>query len=61
MKIEKAQNTRVIPPIPGGGSWTFNEEQWVWVANDPVPAQAPDDVRPDAAGTEQAAQATDQE
>ncbi len=61
MHIEKAQNTRVIPPIPGGGSWTFNEEQCAWISNDPAPAETPVVVRSDEAGNEQAAQAAEQE
>lgn len=35
-------NNREIPPIPGGGSWTFDYQAWVWVSNHPVP-------QPDAA------------
>lgn len=27
---------REIPPVPGGGSYTFDEESWAWVSNDPV-------------------------
>ena len=50
MDISKNQNTRAIPPIPGGGSWTFDEEQWAWISNDPAPAEVPA-----AAGNEQAA------
>jgi hypothetical protein len=33
-------NTRPIPPLPGGGSWTFDEAAWEWVSNDPVPQAA---------------------
>jgi hypothetical protein len=25
---------REIPPLPGGGSWTFDEFAWAWVSND---------------------------
>jgi hypothetical protein len=32
-------NTRPIPPLPGGGSWTFDETSWKWISNDPVPAE----------------------
>lgn len=42
-------NLRAIPPLPGGGSYTFNEEQWAWISNDPAPAEVPA-----AAGNEQA-------
>jgi hypothetical protein len=35
-------NNRPIPPIPGGGSWTFDYNAWEWVSNDPAP-------QPDAA------------
>jgi hypothetical protein len=61
MQTEQTQTARVVPPIPGGGSWTFNEEQWAWISNDPAPAEVPVAVRPDDAGSEQAALATDQE
>lgn len=27
---------RDIPTPPGGGSWTFDEESWKWVLNDPA-------------------------
>jgi hypothetical protein len=40
-------SARVIPTPPGGGSWTFDEESWKWVSNDPAsdqPADAGDDV-----------------
>jgi hypothetical protein len=30
--------TRDTPPLPGGGSWTFDPVKWIWVSNDPVPA-----------------------
>ncbi len=57
MNISKTQNARAIPPLPGGGSWTFDEVQWAWISNDPAPAEAPA-----AAGNEQAeGSATDQE
>lgn len=29
--------TRDIPPMPGGGSWTFDDATWSWISNDPVP------------------------
>lgn len=62
MKIQKANDTREIPPIPGGGSWTFNEAQWAWISNDPAAAEAPAEAAPAAAGNDQAAtSATDQE
>ena len=32
---------RDIPVPPGGGSWTFNEAEWKWVSNDPVPVNEP--------------------
>lgn len=57
MNTSNNQNNRPIPPIPGGGSWTFEEEQWAWISNDPAPAEAPA-----TAGNEQAeGSATDQE
>lgn len=32
---------REHPPLPGGGSWKFNETDWKWESNDPVePAAA---------------------
>lgn len=53
---------RAIPPMPGGGSWTFNEEQWAWIANDQAPAQEPVAAGQAVTGDEQAAAAaTDQE
>lgn len=61
MQIDQTKNIRVIPPIPSGGSWTFNEEQWAWISNDPAPVESPVDAVKAAAGTEQAAPATDQE
>jgi hypothetical protein len=30
---------RAIPPLPGGGSWTFDKAKWTWVSNDPVPPE----------------------
>jgi hypothetical protein len=33
-------NTRPIPPLPGGGSWTFDETAWAWISNGPT-AQVP--------------------
>jgi len=32
------QETRPIPPLPGGGSWHFDETAWEWISNDPAPA-----------------------
>lgn len=62
MKIQKTNDTRDIPPIPGGGSWTFNEARWAWISNDPAPAKAPDEAAQAHAGNDQAASsATDQE
>ncbi|WP_027864262.1 hypothetical protein [Massilia alkalitolerans] len=62
MQIEKNSDTREIPPMPGGGSWTFDEAQWAWISNDPVAAEAPDEAGPADAGNEQAGtSATDQE
>jgi hypothetical protein len=29
---------REIPPLPGGGSWRFDESAWNWVSNDPATA-----------------------
>jgi hypothetical protein len=31
-----AEPAREHPPLPGGGSWTFDEATWTWVSNDPV-------------------------
>lgn len=28
--------TREVPPLPGGGSWTFNETTWAWESNAPA-------------------------
>jgi hypothetical protein len=61
MQTDHNQNTRTIPPIPGGGSWTFDESQWAWISNDPAPADAPADAPQAEAATEQAAPAIDQE
>jgi len=35
-------NNRAIPGMPGGGSYTFDYDEWEWVSNDPAP-------QPDAA------------
>jgi hypothetical protein len=35
-----AQPQREIPPLPGGGSWTFDEDKWAWVSNNPAPQPA---------------------
>jgi hypothetical protein len=32
-------STRPIPPLPGGGSWTFDDIAWKWVSNDPAPVE----------------------
>ena len=44
MNIDKTQtalpDAREIPPPPGGGSWTFDPDNWQWVSNDPVPVPA---------------------
>lgn len=40
-------SAREIPTPPGGGSWTFDEESWEWISNDPAPESpvvAGDDV-----------------
>lgn len=37
-------NTREIPPMPGGGSWTFDEFNWTWISNDPAPVVEADPV-----------------
>ena len=55
-------NTRPIPPLPGGGSYTFSDDQWAWISNDPVPDDAPAEASQAAAGNEQAGlSAADQE
>ena len=33
------QDPRPIPPLPGGGSWRFDEDAWEWVSRDPAPAE----------------------
>jgi hypothetical protein len=38
--MNEPTNTRPIPPLPGGGSWIFDDVAWRWVSNDPAP-QAP--------------------
>lgn len=38
------QDTRPIPPLPGGGSWHFDEKSWEWVSNTQAPAAQPDTV-----------------
>lgn len=40
MKTEYNQpdQTRAIPPVPGGGSWTFDYDLWQWASNHPAPA-----------------------
>jgi len=55
-------NNRAIPPMPGGGSWTFDDQQWAWIPNDPAPTQAPVTAAEVEAGNEPAAAlATQQE
>lgn len=41
MNITKNPDDRAIPAYPGGGSWTFDDVQWAWISNDPIPAEAP--------------------
>lgn len=53
-----AIETRDIPPLPGGGSWTFDESKWAWVSNDPVPAE---EAAPAAADEAAATTTTDEE
>jgi len=33
------QEGRAIPPLPGGGSWRFDEAAWEWISNDVAPAE----------------------
>jgi hypothetical protein len=40
---------REIPTPPGGGSWTFDEQLWDWVSNDPAPADQTAAAEPAAA------------
>lgn len=62
MNATNTLNKRAIPPMPGGGSWTFDEDQWAWIPNDPTPAQAPvTAAKVDAANEPAAASATHQE
>lgn len=41
MNIDKTHgappDAREIPQPPGGGSWTFDQDRWEWISNDPVP------------------------
>ena len=39
MNNTNTQDARPIPPLPGGGSWTFDEAAWAWVSNDPTPPE----------------------
>lgn len=42
--MSEPTDTRPIPPLPGGGSWTFDETARKWISNDPAAAseaQAP--------------------
>lgn len=55
MNATNTLNKRAIPPMPGGGSWTFDEDQWAWIPNDPAPAQAPDTAAKVDAANEPAA------
>jgi len=55
-------NERDIPPMPGGGSWAFDEHQWAWVSNDPAPTEATvDAAQADAVNELAAAPAAHQE
>jgi hypothetical protein len=38
--MSEQPNTEQIPPLPGGGSWTYDEINRRWDSNDPAP-QAP--------------------
>lgn len=38
--MNEQTNARPIPPLPGGGSWRFDESAWSWIATD-LAAQAP--------------------
>ncbi len=29
---------RIVPPLPGGGSWRFDEASGKWISNDPASA-----------------------
>jgi hypothetical protein len=53
-----------IPPLPGGGSWTFDEASWAWISNDPAPVPevqtAPDQTAPAAAAAPTDVQAAEQ-
>lgn len=31
--------SRPIPPLPGGGSWRFDEATGEWISNDVAPAE----------------------
>ncbi|MDN4057124.1 hypothetical protein QPK31_02690 [Massilia sp. YIM B02769] len=31
--------SRPIPPLPGGGSWRFDDATWDWISNDVAPAE----------------------
>jgi hypothetical protein len=55
-----AIENREIPPLPGGGSWTFDEAAWKWVSNDPVPAEQAADAIP-AAGADQSVEHASEE
>lgn len=50
---------RVIPPVPGGGSWRFDEVSWTWQPNNPAPAATKLAAAP-AAAEPTAVQAFDQ-
>jgi len=41
MNNKNPQDPRPIPPLPGGGSWSFDEAKWDWVSNDPAPEAVP--------------------
>jgi hypothetical protein len=46
---DAAQPQRAIPPLPGGGSWRFDYDQWDWVSNDPAPIEQSAAAAPAAA------------
>lgn len=35
--MNELTNTRPIPPLPGGGSWRFDDSAGQWISNDPAP------------------------
>ncbi|SFD83372.1 hypothetical protein [Massilia yuzhufengensis] len=58
MNIQKNQSgapaARDIPPMPGGGTFRFDEATWEWVSTYPVPTEAPAAAPVAAAGNEPA-------